>query len=156
VVEMTLTAQPPGLTIILPDQIPTDHRALVIGAALRVLLLVLVLVLTILVTVGLPTLVVDLPLGIRAATAIQATTILQGTLAVLGTILLVPLVTTQNHLQAIEGCKKKRFDKMAYDRYNSRLLVLSQDCLLALVQHPTSLRRQTPGLLPHGVFSYLG
>jgi len=68
---------------------------------------VLVLVLTILATAGPRTLVVAPPLDIQAAMAIPATTMFQGALAVLGTILLVPLVTTQNRLQAIEGCKKR-------------------------------------------------
>lgn len=106
------------------------------------------------VLVGLRTLVVVPLLDIQAAMAIREIT-LQGTLVVLETILLVPLVTTQNHPQATGGCKK-RADVTAHDSCNSRLLVLSQHCLLALVQPPTSLRQQTTDLLPHMAFSYLG
>lgn len=110
--------------------------------------------LTILATVGLRTLVAVLPLDIQAAMAIRATTILQGTLAVLE-IILVPLVKMRNNLRAIEDCKVAPTDTV-YDACNLHPLVLSQHCLPALVQHPTFLRRQKPGLLPHGVFSYLG
>lgn len=58
------------------------------------------------VLVGLRTLVAVPLLDIQAAMAIREIT-LQGTLAVLETILLVPLVTTQNHPRATGGCKKR-------------------------------------------------
>jgi len=111
--------------IILPERILLmDHPTLAIGAVLRVLLLVLVLVLTIpatkVVLLGLRILVVVLPLGIQVVMAIRAVTPLpQGMLVVLETILLAPLVTTQNHPQATEGCKRR----MTYDPCNLRLLV---------------------------------
>lgn len=147
---------PLDLSIILPDRIPTDPRTLGIGAALRVLHLVLVLVLTILATkavlVGLRTLVVPL-LDIQAAMAIRATT-LQGALVVLETILLVPLVITQNHPRAIEDCKR-RAERMARDRCNSRLLVLSI-LLTCACTTPTSPRQRTANLLPRPDPSYLG
>lgn len=164
---MTLNAPLPGITlhvpcpldllIILLDRIPTDPRTLGIGAALRVLHLVLVLVLTILaikaVLVGLRTLVVPL-LDIQAAMAIRATT-LQGALVVLETILLVPLVITQNHPRATEDCKR-RAQRMARDRRNSRLLVLSKYCLLELVQHQYLFANERqPSAMPGSLVSWL-
>lgn len=80
------------------------------------------------VLVGLRTLVAVLPLDIQAVMAIPATTLLQGTLVVLETILLVPLVTMQNHPQATEGCKKTRRSYIARERCYLSLLVLSQHC----------------------------
>lgn len=86
--------------------------------------------------------------------AIRATTILQGTLAVLETILLVPLVTTQNHLRAIEDCKRRA------EKHGVRPLSLAPPCFI-----PTLLTRAcaTPDISvdkhppsPIGVFSYLG
>lgn len=95
------------------------------------------------VLVDLRTLVVPL-LDIQAAMAIRATT-LQGTLAVLETILLVPLVITQNHPRATEDCKRHA-ERSARDRCNSRLLVPSKYCLLALVQRQYLFVNEQPTL----------